>query len=69
MSFFPFKENPKYLDLSFKMDVDFSNSFGGENTLICIGIGTLETSHFPFVPHGKLIVLGVPIFKQIRVTE
>ena len=30
-------------------------------------IGTPKTTNFPFVPNGKLLVLGVPIFKNIRV--
>ena len=33
--------------------------------LKCLSIGTLETTTFPFVPNGKLWLLGVPIFKHI----
>ena len=33
----------------------------------CLGIGTPKTLNFPFVPNGKLMVLGVPIFKHFRV--
>ena len=32
-------------------------------TLICLSIGIPKTINFPFVPNGKLIVLGVSIFK------
>ena len=35
------------------------------NTLKCLNIGTPKTINFPFVPNGKLIFLGVPIFEQI----
>ena len=38
-----------------------------ENNWKCLSIGTPKTSNFPFVPNGKLLVLGVPIFKHIRV--
>ena len=34
-------------------------------TLKCLSIGTPKTINFPFVSHGKLMVLGVPIFKYI----
>ena len=34
-------------------------------TLKCLCIGTPKTINFPFVPNGKLIVLGVPIFEHI----
>ena len=34
-------------------------------TLKCLNIGTPKTINFPFVPNGKLMVLGVPIFKHI----
>ena len=33
----------------------------GQCTLKCLSIGTLKTIDFPFVPNGKLMVLGVPI--------
>ena len=36
------------------------------NTLKCLSIGTPKTIDFPFVPNGKLMVLGVPIFEHIR---
>ena len=35
------------------------------NTLKCLSIGTLKIINFPFVPNGKLMVLGVPIFEHI----
>ena len=35
------------------------------NTLKCLSIGTPKTVNFPFVPNGKLMVLGVPIFEHI----
>ena len=31
----------------------------------CLNIGTSKTFNFPFVPNGKLMILGVPIFKHI----
>ena len=34
-------------------------------TLKCLSIGTPETINIPFVSNGKLMVLGVPIFKHI----
>ena len=34
-------------------------------TLKCLSIGTLKIIDFPFVPNGKSMVLGVPIFKPI----
>ena len=34
-------------------------------TLKCLNIGTPKTINFPFVPNGKLMILGVPIFKHI----
>ena len=34
---------------------------------MCFSIGTPKTVKFPFVPNGKLMVLGVPIFKHIRI--
>ena len=33
------------------------------HTLKCLSIGTLKITDFPFVPNGKSIILGVPIFK------
>ena len=30
------------------------------NTLKCLSIGTLETTDFPFVPNGKLMVFRCP---------
>ena len=32
-----------------------------------LSIGTPKSMNFPFVPNGKLMVLGVPIFKHIGV--
>ena len=34
-------------------------------TMKCLSIGTPKTINFPFVPNGKLMVLGVPIFEHI----
>ena len=34
-------------------------------TLKCVSIGTLKTIDFPFGTNGKLMFLGVPIFKLI----
>ena len=36
-------------------------------TLKCLSIGTPKTINFPFVPNGKLMVLGVPIFEHIKI--
>ena len=36
-------------------------------TLMCLNIGIPKTINFPFVPNGKIMVLGVPIDKPIRV--
>ena len=35
------------------------------DTLKCLNIGTPKTINFPFVPNGKLMILGVPIFEHI----
>ena len=35
------------------------------NTLKCLSIGTPKIINFPFVSNGKLMFLGVPIFKHI----
>ena len=32
----------------------------------CLSTGIPKTVNFPFAPNGKLMVLGVPIFKQNR---
>ena len=42
-------------------------ALGNGNTLKGLSIGTPKTNNFPFVPNGKFMVLGVPIFRQIRV--
>ena len=34
---------------------------------MCLNIKTPRTINFPFVPIGKLMILGVLIFKHIRV--
>ena len=50
---------------------DFGTGYGGTvcgfHTRPCLSIGTPKTINFPFVPNGKLMVLGVPIFKHFRV--
>ena len=33
---------------------------------MCLGIGTPKTINFPFVPNGKLMVSGVPVFKHMK---
>ena len=33
---------------------------------MCLSIRTSKIMNFPYVPNGKLMVLGVPIFKHIR---
>ena len=35
-------------------------------TLKCLNIGTPKINNFQFVPNGKLMVLGVPVFKHIH---
>ena len=38
------------------------------HTVICLNFGTLKIINFPFVPNGKLIILGVlTLVKHIRV--
>ena len=37
------------------------------DTVMCLSIGTPKIINFPFGTNGKLIILGVPIFKHIRV--
>ena len=39
--------------------------FDGRNTLKCLSIGTSKIINFPFVSSGKVMVLGVPIFKHV----
>ena len=34
---------------------------------MCLSIGTPKILNFPFGTNGKLSILGVPIFKHIRV--
>ena len=43
----------------------FSHCVGVGNTLKCLNIGTPKAINFPFVPNGKLMILGVPIFEHI----
>ena len=31
-----------------------------KNIIMCLSTGTLEIINFPFVPNGKLIIIGVP---------
>ena len=33
-------------------------------TVKCLNIGTPKITNFPFVPNGKLLILGVPIFEH-----
>ena len=35
--------------------------------IMCSNIGTPNNNHFPFGTNGKVVVLGVPILKHIRV--
>ena len=35
--------------------------------IMCLNIGTPKIHHVPFVANGKVVVLGVPIFKHFRV--
>ena len=35
---------------------------------MCFSIGTPKIINFPFVPNGKLIILGVPQFRHITVS-
>ena len=37
--------------------------------IMCSNIGTPKTINFPFGTNGKLMVSGVPIFKQFRVIQ
>ena len=36
-----------------------------DDTLKCLNIGTPKTINFSFVPNGKLMILGVPMFEHI----
>ena len=36
---------------------------------MCLNIGTHKTVNFPFETNGKLMVLGVPILKNFRVSR
>ena len=46
---------------------DVGYSTGHILSVNCLSIGTTKTINFPFVPNGKSLVLGVPVFKYIRV--
>ena len=35
--------------------------------IMCLNIGTPKNHHFPFGANGKVVVLGVPILKHLRV--
>ena len=35
--------------------------------IMCSYIGTPNNHHFPFGTNGEVVVLGVPIFKHLRV--
>ena len=37
--------------------------------IMCLNIGTPKIINFPFGTNGKLMVLGVPVFKHFRVTQ
>ena len=50
-------------------DRDYSSNDKSKHTLKCIRNGTPKTNNFPFVPNGKLMYLGVSIFKHNRVTN
>ena len=41
--------------------------FGHSLIIMCLDIGTPSVHHFPFGTNGKVVVLGVPILKHIRV--
>ena len=47
--------------------INFYSVFHGHTlcTLKCLNIGTPKTINFPFVPNGKLIILGVSIFEHL----
>ena len=54
------------LETELNVELDKSRRFP-KMTIKCLGIGTPKTLNFPFVQNGKLMVLGVPIFKHFRV--
>ena len=62
---FSFQNNPKNLDLSYKMHLDLKSKtcmvakFHG-STLKCLSIGTPNTINFPIVSNGKLMVFKCP---------
>ena len=35
---------------------------------MCLSTGIHKTFNFPFAPSGKLMFLGVPVFKHIRIS-
>ena len=64
---------PKTIDFPFVPNVEFiifrCPKLWAHYSLIimCSNIGTPKIINFPFGTNGKLMVLGVPIFKHIRV--
>ena len=46
-------------------DFDELNEREVKITVMCLSIGTPKNNKFSIVPNGKLIVLGVPKFRQI----
>ena len=49
-----------YLTSTFFYDIIFILS-----SVVCVSIGTPKINNFPFVPNGKLFILGVPNFRYI----
>ena len=49
--------------ISKKENKNYRKGLQTPTTLKCLSIGTLKIIDFPFVPNGKSMVLGVPIFK------
>ena len=60
----------KFTSANFHKVLWIISLYGCENvftTLKYLSIGTPKTINFPFVPNGKLMVLGVPVFEHIIV--
>ena len=48
-----------YVDYTFPTESQEPNK--AQNILMCVNTEISKTINFPFVPNGKLIILGVPI--------
>ena len=59
---FPFVPNGKFIIFR------FPNNWTHYSLIMkCLNIGSPNNHHFPLGTNGKVVVLGVPIFKHFRV--